>query len=218
MLSICITVKNRSKVEVEGRQLLLLPNCIRAVKECIRPGDAAELVISDWRSDDWPLAEWAEDAAKPIPLTLVTVDGCFSRGRGLNLAFESARGDILLFLDADILVCREVIETGLVHVAEGRAFYPIYYQYTDPDHRNGRWLPESLGNVMVARDVFLRAGRWPELKSWGREDNLLHDAIKTLVPVARERFPGMRHQWHPESFAWKNRYADPQYRNVVGAR
>lgn len=218
MISVCITVKNRSKLEVEGRQIILLPNCIKSIVECAKPEDNLEIVIADWQSDDWPLSEWAEGAAKPIPLRLVTVDGFFSTGRGRNTAADNARGEVLLFLDADITICRELIDKGSNHVAEGRAFFPIYYQYTDLDHRGGRWLPESFGNAMVSRDVFLKAGRWPELKSWGREDDFFHDAVGRLVPVAREQLAGMRHQWHPNSLSWKNRYVDPRYKNTIGAR
>ena len=218
MISICITVKNRSRLTVDGRELRLLPNCLEAIVGCVKPEDDVELVLSDWQSEDWPLAEWAEEAARPIPLKLVPIDGYFSRGRGLNVAFEHAQGDVLLFLDTDILICRELIDRGLARAAQGDAFYPVYWQYADPHHRRGHWLPRSYGNVMFAREVFLRAGKWPELKSWGKEDDLLHDAVRKLVPVVREQLPGMRHQWHPDSFAWKNRYADPEFRDVRGGK
>jgi len=217
-LSICITVKNRSRLQIDGRELRLLPNCLKALVGCLRPEDDAELVISDWHSDDWPLEEWAEAAAKPIPLRVVQVDGHFSAGRGRNVAFEHARGDVLLFLDADIIVCRELFDRGLRYTAQGMAFYPIYFHYDDPEHKTGRWLPASHGNVMLTRETFLRAGKWPELKSWGREDDMLHDAVKQLVQIVRVRLPGMVHQWHPDTLAWKNRYADPRFRQMVGAR
>ena len=63
MLSICTTVKNRSRVHVEGRELLLFPNCVETIVRA-RGGvaDGLELVVTDWESDDWPLAEWLEDA------------------------------------------------------------------------------------------------------------------------------------------------------------
>ncbi|HRT95140.1 MAG TPA: glycosyltransferase family A protein [Planctomycetota bacterium] len=217
-LSICITVKNRSRLQIDGRELRLLPNCLKALVGCLRPEDDAELVISDWHSDDWPLEEWAEAAAKPIPLRVVQVDGHFSAGRGRNVAFEHARGDVLLFLDADIIVCRELFDRGLRYTAQGMAFYPIYFHYDDPEHKTGRWLPASHGNVMLTRETFLRAGKWPELKSWGREDDMLHDAVKQLGQIVRVRLPGMVHQWHPDTLAWKNRYADPRFRQMVGAR
>ena len=218
MLSVCITVKNRSRVEVEGGELRLLPACIKSIAECAEPDEDIELVIADWHSDDWPLEDWAEEAARPVPLTLVTLEGYFSRGKGLNAAADAAKGDVLLFLDADMLVPRELIDKGRRYVADGKAFYPICYTEMDPDGRKGRWRASAFGNVMLSRDRFLEAGKWPELKSWGREDNSLHDAVKRLGPVVRENVPSFRHQWHPNSLGWKNRYADPRYRKRVGAK
>ncbi len=58
MLSFCVTVKNRSRVDVDGRRLELFPACVASiVAACVDRVDA-ELVVADWRSDDWPLAEW----------------------------------------------------------------------------------------------------------------------------------------------------------------
>jgi glycosyltransferase involved in cell wall biosynthesis len=218
VLSICITVKNRSRVEVDGKQLLLLPNCIKSIAGCVKPEDNAELVISDWHSDDWPLEEWVEEAAKPIPVKLVTVDGCFSRGKGRNVAADNARGEILLFLDADIIISREVVAWGLKHVAAGKVFFPEYYKFGDPEGRTKTWVHGSFGNVMIRRDTFLRAGKWPELKSWGAEDNMFHEAVKRLVPTERPRPPGFYHQWHPDTLGWKDRYADPKCGGIIGAR
>jgi glycosyltransferase involved in cell wall biosynthesis len=217
VISICITVKNRSKLHADGRELALLPKCVESIVECVKPEDNVELVISDWHSDDWPLEEWVEEAAKPMPVKLVAVDGYFSRGRGLNIAFDNAVGDVLLFLDADMIACRGQIDKGCWHVAKGRAFFPICWKYTDPDHQHGKWIPAACGIVMIARDVFVRAGKWPELRSWGREDNQLHDAVKRIAPIVRERLPGLRHQWHPEGRAWKYQYADPECEHLEGA-
>lgn len=218
MISICITVKNRSRVQADGGELLLLPNCIESIVECVKPEDNAELVISDWHSDDWPLEEWVGEAAKPIAVEVVTIDGYFSRGKGLNTASDHARGDVLLFLDGDVTICRELIDKGRWHVAKGRAFFPICWKYTDPGHQHGKWIPAACGIVMIARDVFVQAGKWPELKSWGREDNQLLHAVQGVVPIVREHMRGLCHQWHPDSMAWKNRYADPRCRNVLGAQ
>ena len=91
MLSVCITVRNRSLVKVGRSTLRLLPNCIDSLRAALLERSDVELVISDWESDDWPLRDRVPDAANPIPSTLVTVTGPFSRGRGLNVAADAAR-------------------------------------------------------------------------------------------------------------------------------
>ena len=53
-LSICITVKNRSKVETEHGTLLLFPDCIKSITDSINDNDDIELIIADWESTDWP--------------------------------------------------------------------------------------------------------------------------------------------------------------------
>jgi len=208
MISVCITVKNRSRLEVGGREILLLPNCLQSVAAAGQPDDV-EIVVSDWHSDDWPLSEWAEEAVAPLPLRIVTVDGDFSRGRGRNVSAGQAKGDVLLFLDAEIIIPQDLLEYGLRHVAAGRAVFPVYHKYAAPEHTHGDWCHGSFGNAMLSRDLFLRSGRWPELERWGGEDNMFHEAVRRIAPIVRDRLPGMRHQWHPNSLAWKDRYATP---------
>jgi len=60
ILSICITNKNRSKVNWDyiSSPLTLFPNCIASIGEQFSIRDKVEIIITDWESDDWPLDEW----------------------------------------------------------------------------------------------------------------------------------------------------------------
>src|SRR5215510_8347818 len=102
MLSICTTIKNRSRVTVEGRELLLFPRCVESIRASVGRELPCELVVADWGSDDWPLDEWLPGAASPIPVRIIQLDGTFSRGRGLNAAARAARGDLYFFADSDV--------------------------------------------------------------------------------------------------------------------
>src|SRR5258706_9357036 len=113
MISICVTIKNRSRLNAGGRELLLFPNCVKSIVESTRGIKDVELVVADWESTDWPLNEWLERAAGDIPVRLIEVKGAFSRGRGRNTAAAAARGDALLFLDADSILCEAVLISGL---------------------------------------------------------------------------------------------------------
>src|SRR6185295_1926248 len=58
MLSICVALKNRSRVVSQGRELRLFPNCVQSITRSLNDTIPAELVVADWDSDDWPLADW----------------------------------------------------------------------------------------------------------------------------------------------------------------
>src|SRR5437879_2395376 len=126
MLSICVTIKNRSRATIDHRRLSLFPNCVASVVRSLASYPCSELVIADWRSDDWPLADWVEQAAAPVPVRVLSVDAPgFSRGKGLNRAASAAKGDALLFLDADCLLCETLIARGLECIRQGKAYYPV---------------------------------------------------------------------------------------------
>lgn len=207
MLSVCITVKNRSCIKLPGRTLRLFPSCVRSLAEALSGSTDSELVVSDWASDDWPLRDWLPQAIAPVPCVLATADGAFCRGRGLNVAAQHAAGRVLLFLDADMLISAEVIAAGLDAVVAGKAFFPICYSYRDATHARGWWRSTGYGNAMLSRATFARAGRWPELGRWGGEDNRFHARVRRVSPIVRRRAVGLYHQWHPNDLAWKNRYA-----------
>ena len=209
MLSVCVAVKNRSRVLVEGgHELRLFPNCVRSIAAAVPRDVPCEIVVTDWASDDWPLREWIDQAAAPLTVRVVQADGAFSRGRGLNLAADAARGDVLLFTDADVIVSRELIERGLTHARASKAFFPVLYSFKGPEHQAGWWRHEGYGNCVVTREAFARAGRWPEYRSWGREDVDFFRRVSEIAEVVREEVPGFFHQWHPEDILWKDRYAD----------
>lgn len=207
MLSICTTIKNRSRVTVDERQLILFPNCVRSLVASAGPDVPCELVVTDWRSDDWPLAKWLEQTAAPLSVRLLTLDGPFSRGRGLNLAANAAGGSVLFFIDADVLLCPEVIRHGLKHVREGRAFFPVFFSFDDPQHSSGSWIDYAYGQCMVSRAHYEASGGWPEYDCWGKEDDDFHARLKSLVEVVRENVPGFCHQWHPTDLEWKDQYS-----------
>jgi glycosyltransferase involved in cell wall biosynthesis len=207
MISICVTVKNRSRLSIDSHELLLFPNCVKSIVESTRKYPNCELVIADWQSDDWPLVDWVQQAAAPVGVQILTIaESPFSRGKGLNRAAQAAKGEVLLFLDADSLLCESVIAKGLECVRQGKAYFPIDFSFDEPSHESGWWKQEGFGTCMLGKDVFASAGGWPEYNSWGKEDEHFFTRIRFLVEVAREEVPGFYHQWHPTDIAWKDRY------------
>jgi hypothetical protein len=197
LLSICVTVKNRSRLRVGERELLLFPNSVRSIVDALPPDLPCELVVADWESDDWPLREWLEETAHPLPVRLVTARGQFTRGGGRNIAAQAAAAPTLLFLDADVLLCRDVVTRGLRVVAEGKAYFPIFYYFLDPEHQRGWWWDYGFGQCMVTKAVFEHSGGWPEYHGYGHEDTDFFQRIASVAHVVRENVDGFYHQWHP---------------------
>jgi glycosyltransferase involved in cell wall biosynthesis len=197
MLSICVTVKNRSRVKVDNKELLLFPNCVKSIVSSVDHGLKCELVVSDWRSNDWPLKEWLEDLANPIPVKITTVEGRFSRGKGRNIAADSAIGDELLFIDADMLICPDLIHNGLKVLKNRKAYFPVSYCYREIEHLSGWWRHSGYGNCMILRSIYRESGGWSEYYTWGPEDIHFYNKISSILEVVREEVHGFYHQWHP---------------------
>jgi glycosyltransferase involved in cell wall biosynthesis len=204
-----MTVKNRSRVIADGAELRLFPNCVTSIVSSIPAGIECELVVADWQSDDWPLAEWLERAANPIPVTVLTLSGAFSRGAGRNAAARAAKGDLLFFLDADCLICEQLVREGLAALANKQAYFPVVYSFNDREHTYGWWRHRGFGNAMVSREAFETAGGFPEYGFWGREDVEFFESVRRIQDVVRQEVAGFYHQWHPNDFSWKNHYGQP---------
>lgn len=198
MVSLIITVKRRSRVELEDRTLYLFPNCVKSI-----PPIDGELIVTDFGSDDWPLEEWINYCN--IPVTIIKGEGAFNRGRGLNLGARHANGDILAFGDTDMLWGPNFFPMGLEAVNKGQAFFPICWSYTNPEHTEGWWRKVGYGMSMVRKEWYDMVGGFPEYQHWGREDDVFHAKMRRLVPIHRPKVEQYFHQWHPTDRKWKEK-------------
>ncbi|HEX4055488.1 MAG TPA: glycosyltransferase [Tepidisphaeraceae bacterium] len=198
VLSVCVSIKNRSRIAADGRVLELFPNCVRSLSAAAATVGKVELVVADFHSDDWPLAGWLSSAAGNLAHRIIPIDGPFSKGRGLNVAAGAARGSRVLFLDADMLIDRACLERAIEVVDQGRVWLPIF-RYLGHDGESAEWEDFSVGNVAFSRCLWNLAKPVPEFQSWGGEDNIFADKLQEHQPPTRERIDGLFHQWHPES-------------------
>lgn len=208
-LSVCIPVKNYACVEIDGRMTYPLPNCIRALVTALAPGFDAQIVIADFDSDDWPLDDWVHIMARPVPVQVVCAYGAFSVGKGFNIAADYATSDRLLFLGADMLVSRALIEKGHALLDKGIIYFPLVWSYTNPEHTEGRDRPFGRGNVFMTKAMRETLGPWREFKSHGKSDCLMFHRAEKKCKVLCERGPDFFHQWHPDDMEWKNRHYPP---------
>lgn len=198
-LSICLTVHNRSKVPYGRDHLFLFPGCIDSVAKAVGGMPEVEIVIADWDSSDWRLNDWIHDKLKGLRYTIVFHSGVFSRGEGRNIAADNAKGDLLFFLDADMLVDQSVIINGLSKLREGMAFFPQCFYFIDKGHSKGFWC-NGKGNCMVTREWYQQAGKWPcppVYKKEFDEDWKFFQSIESRVPAYSEKEEGLLHQFHP---------------------
>ena len=215
ILSICITNKNRSKVEWDyiASPLTLLPDCITSIGNGFSIRDKVEIIITDWASDDWPLAEWMPDHCIN-PYKVVNIDKAgFSRGYGINEAVKHARGDTIFVMDADmILTSRFIVGVGMQIAASGGAYFPIPKYFTD---QHGEYMfGGGLGNMILSKDLFYRAGKLPEYWRYGFEDTDFYKTLETMgVNIASRPEETFIHPWHPQDLSFKEQYIDDDPRH-----
>ena len=185
-----------------GKHIFL--NTIKAIVDNSKPEDDIEIVITDWKSTDWPLNDWVHDYIGHIPTKIISIneDG-FNRGIGLNIAAENSSGNILFFNDADIMVDRPTLDMALN--LNDKALFPRVRMTTSYDkliyRRDRRWL-RGFGVAIVFREWWERAGKyksfWYNIDNWGGEDNQFFDDIKSLnIQIERPEMDNLIHQWHP---------------------
>lgn len=210
MLSICTTVKNRSLVKIDGKlPLKLFPTCLTALAKSIpiTDIDKFELVIADWQSTDHPIKEWIEDIFPLISVHLINVkSNGFSAGLGRNIAAQHAQGDNLFFMDADMIVNREVLYRGVQVASEGKAFYPTVKYAVDDTGK--LIIHEGGGNVFMNKEIFYKAGKWPEYWSYGFEDTDFAKAVKSVTDIVVDDSMYIYHQWHPQAETFKKQNDD----------
>lgn len=206
-LSVCVTVKNRSKVESPNGLLYLFPNMIKSLATSINLSYETELIISDWKSTDWVIRDWIQDYIKHIPINLITIHRSeFSIGYGRNIAGKAATGDILFFVDADMIIEKNVVDYGIQHVNDTTVYYPTVRYTTE----NKNMLHEGGGNLFITKNLFEQTSGWPVYHAHGFEDTDFHNIIKNKANIITSNVGELVHQWHPQSFEFKNKYSTPE--------
>lgn len=198
-LSLCVTVKNRSRLSTEHGTLELFPDLVDSLLAALRPEDDAELVVTDWGSTDWPLEEWLDARSAWLPVQLVKIHHKrgFSRGLGLNVAAQHASSRLLCFLDADMLIPRTLITEGRRAVKAGVVYAPVCTYYLDRLHDRSFWADGGYGCCMLTREMLDSVGGWPVYWQWGFADTHLIQLLSQQYRVNRMRVEGFVHQWHP---------------------
>lgn len=210
-ISFCISCKNRSfqKVYWDGKfrneyfediprgyyTLRLLPNCLKSIHDSQIDNVEYEVILSDFSSQDTKYEDWLSKTLKNIPYKLIDMGSIFNKGKGLNAAAKIASGDVLFFLDTDMIISDKLIDQSLEILNREKAFFPICKSYKDPLHQH-YWVRETgYGNLVIWKHVFQDNGPWLEREVYGLEDDEMWFRLKEIAH--REIGVEFYHQWHP---------------------
>jgi len=220
MISFCITCKNRSKIKYKNRILELFPKCLASILECCNDlEEKVEVIISDWNSTDYPLNDWVYDVFKgsniDIKVVQVIDETVFNLAHGRNVAFNESKGDKIFFMDADMILCKEVILDSIKNINEGYAVFPIcYFEKGAKQNRKNMFGDTSYGNMFISRKKFKSIGYWKGTSLYGSEDISYYQVcFDRYEPIARKRYANFKHQWHPRYIGWpKGKKRNPKKR------
>lgn len=212
MISFIIVIKNRTKftVEINNKKihLELFKNNIRSLMEIHQEGEEWEFVVVDFKSTDVDMPSFlAHHIKRPgCSHKCISVEGTFSKGKGLNIGFANASHEILFFLDADMMIkTRKIFDDISTYVEKNdMAMFPVCHSYHNPEHTSGwtRW--SGVGNAAYKKSDFVP---YFENKRWGNEDAMNYRRIARKKKIARPCYgEDFVHQWHPNGAWFKNIY------------
>ena len=201
-ISFCFTHKNRLSIDIGDETLPLFKNCLLTLRSCLDALGISdyEIIVSSWDNDKefLELHQYLLNnfSSEKITLTRIDLDG-FSRGLGLNRAGQASIGNIIGFIDTDMLFVRTpVITKGIECTLQNVAYFPTCY--TLDEDGSGWWRPTGYGNCFVSRRIFDTV-QWVEKFSWGAEDEMFVAGIKEAgYHFHRDNCAGWHHQWHPD--------------------
>jgi len=205
-MSICFACFNRSRMtymatlpggEQVERPLEPFPHtmdCLR--KSVLESGLKVEIIVADFHSTDWPLAEWLPARADPIPVRIQQQDGPFSLGGGKNEAAKLAQAPILFFMETDMEVPATVLRRGMELATAGKGYFPRYQR----EHGPGAAMYWGAGHgcCIVRKDQWA-INLWVVSYKWGvaNEDGRFAHWWHVRELRVREDDPAFIHRWHP---------------------
>jgi len=176
-----------------------------------------EHVVVDFVSDDADVKEECKNFKNTSKV--ITLKSPFRRSAGLNRGFAKSSGDLVFFLDTDIVVPQDIFQIIRKVTKPGQAYFPsgrmiktfdfsrsLEEQVTDKSNFRMFW--PGHGICSFVRDDFIKVGKWDEtFTTYGNEDHeLFRRTTSKGIRVLRRKEPFMYHLPHPTSRAWKNRY------------
>ena len=149
-------------------------------------------------------------------ITVIPIVGPFSRGLGLNQGAKFAGKDCTLFFcDIDLTFNHQTLnKCRLLAIKETSVYFPIVFSQFNPDlskihmtkmsllinKQSGFWRDFGFGMSCIHVHDFKDSIKFPEYKTWGREDDMFHSAVKNSgLTVYRLPDPTLIHAYHSKN-------------------
>ena len=158
----------------------MLPLCLESLQSQTSP---AEVVVADYGSPD-PWATQIRGLASRVRLVREDTHLPWSRSRAMNLGAGAAAGDLLIFVDCDVLCPQSYVAQHLAHhaahpqsVASSRVYHldqgcPRPQTWCDPATLPGKICSGGWSHFSVCRKDFEMVGGFdPLYEGWGGEDD-----------------------------------------------
>lgn len=216
MLSICATIKNRYFNKFCDLDSYPLYNSLFSIflhlPRILETFGSYEIVISDFSSTDFDLSS----LHRTYPfnhMNLKFVDTGtteFSRGLGLNVAYNASVGDVILFTDVDMVVEDGSIFKYIKDITdEGKSYFPYICKRTPQNKdfrkidKGGVWTNNGCGICVVNRTVVDKTKRFENKKTYGGEDIVFMNECGKHSIVVRSKLYGYTHYPHSR-IPWKD--------------
>lgn len=171
-----------------------------------------ELIVVDFNSDDGNVAAETKAAAREMGCraSILTAQGPFNWSHARNIGVAAAKGRVLLFLDADMVVPRGFLHRIEKVVKPGTVYFPECWR----EDEKGNIISDhhcscGYGLCALMRQDIEKVGGWDEsFVGWGYEDvDFKNRCEKAGLELARESVGGFIHLWHPNTWKHRNRHS-----------
>jgi len=164
----------------------------RSLPACTAQPDA-ECIVVDYSCPE-ASGDWAARAHPGTTVVRVAGERYFNAARARNAGAAAARGDTLVFVDADV-ICPPAFTQSLRGLLAPRAFVRVEPTVAD------LW-----GTVAVHRSDFERAGRYDEvMQGWSVEDDELYARLR-LLGLEQRTMPASWFRWEAHDDEARMRY------------
>jgi len=205
-ISFCFPHYNRLEFPTPEGILPLFKNCLSSLKYILDSFDVDyEICICSFDKDEdySKLTKFVYSLYSKEKVIFTRSSNTFTIGEGKQLAYKNSTGNIIAFLDADMIFLKSNIIKRAVEVChqEG-AYFPICYSFFKEGH--GIWRSAGFGNSFVSKHLMIQI-EWLAKKEWGGEDEKFYsDISKNTSNIIRENCSGFYHQHHPPTLPNSN--------------